>query len=80
VVIAFFNVSEMGLMQFIAKLIRTNLLDTPKKFQDDYERIDPVDVVLKKARANDDQQKTNIKKTSEVNEDKLNKLKKDTLF
>lgn|GEM_PF-5913659 len=79
-VIAFFNVSEMGLMQFIAKLIRTNLLDTPKKFQDDYERIDPVDVVLKKARANDDQQKTNIKKTSEVNEDKLNKLKKDTLF
>lgn len=79
IVIAFFNVSEMGLLQFIAKIIRTNMLDTPRKFQDDYERIDPVDVVLKKSQANEGK-KTNVKKTDTVDEDKLKKLKEDSIF
>lgn len=80
VVIAFFNVSEMGLMQFIAKIVRTNMLDTPRKFQDDYQRIDPVDIAIKKAKADDDKKKTNIRKDDDVDEDKLKKLQKDSIF
>lgn len=80
IVIAFFNVSEMGLVQFIAKLVRTNMLDTPRKFQEDYERIDPVDVALKMAKSNDNGKKTNIRKDDTVDENKLEKLKKDTIF
>lgn len=80
VVIAFFNVSELGLMAFIAKLVRTNMLDTPRKFQDDYERIDPVDIALKKSRADDDQKKTNVIKSDDVDEGKLKKLEDDNIF
>ncbi len=80
VVIAFFNVSEMGLTAFIAKIVRTNMLDTPRKFQDDYERIDPVDIALKKARADDDQKKVNVVKADDVDADKLKKLEKDNIF
>lgn len=79
VVIAFFNISEMGLVAFIAKIVRTNFLDTPKKFQDDYDRIDPLDIALKKSKA-DDHTKTNTKKTEAVDTDKLEKLEKDTIF
>ena len=79
VVIAFFNVSEMGLVAFIAKIVRTNFLDTPKKFQDDYERIDPLDIALKRSKA-DDHSKAYTKKTEAVDTDKLEKLEKDTIF
>lgn len=79
VVIAFFNVSEMGLLAFLAKIIRTNFLDTPKKFQDDYERIDPLDVALKRSQA-DDHSKAYTKKTEAVDTGKLEKLEKDTIF
>ncbi len=80
VVIAFFNVSEMGLVQYLAKVIRTNLLDTTKKYQDDYERIDPVDIALKKADLEISQKKAHTKKTDTVDEDKLEKLKEDSIF
>lgn len=80
IVIAFFRISELGLVAFIAKLIRTNFLDTPRKFQENYERIDPADIALKKAKANDDQEKVRTNKYDAVDKDKLDKLKKDTLF
>lgn len=80
VFIAFFKVSELGLVAFIAKLIRTNFLDAPKKFQDDYERIDPADIAIKKSKAAEDQVKVRVSKYDDVNDEKLNKLKKDTLF
>lgn len=79
VVIAFFNVSEMGLLQFIAKLIRTNMLDTPRKFQDDYERIDPLDIAIRKSKA-DDKKKSNIRKDNTVDQEKLDKLQEDSIF
>lgn len=42
--VAFFKVSELTLIPFIAKMIRTNFLDTTKKFQVNYDRINPFDV------------------------------------
>ncbi len=56
------------------------MLDTPKKFQDDYDRIDPVDIALKKAKADDDKQKVNLRKEDDVNEGKLQQLKDDSIF
>lgn len=50
--IAFFEISEMNLAQFIAKLIRTNILDEKIKYQTNFERIDPTDILIKKIKAN----------------------------
>lgn len=50
--IAFFEISEMNLAQFIAKLIRTNILDETIKYQTNFERIDPNDILIKKIKAN----------------------------
>lgn len=80
VFIAFFKVSELGLLAFVAKLIRTNFLDAPKKFQDDYERIDPADVAIKKSKADDEQVKVHTSKYDDVDNEKLKKLKEDTIF
>jgi predicted transcriptional regulator YheO len=44
VIIAFFEVSEMGLIQFLAKLVKTYFFDTPKKFQVNYSRINQMQV------------------------------------
>ncbi len=43
----------MGIVEFIAKQIRTHFLDVTKKFQMNYTRPDPVSVALAKARKTD---------------------------
>lgn len=50
VIIAFFKYSELTIVQFIAKMIRTHFLDVTKKFQINYLRPDPVSISLAKAR------------------------------
>jgi hypothetical protein len=49
-VIAFFNVSELSLLAFIAKKIKDTFLDVPKKFQSNYVKINPTDVVIEKSK------------------------------
>ena len=44
--IAFFKVSELSLVPFIAKMIRTNFLDATKKYQVNYDRVSPFDVEI----------------------------------
>lgn len=81
IVVAFFNVSEMGLLSFVAKLVRTNMLDTPKKFQDDFQRIDPVDLAIKKSQADDSQKKVNTRKEEDLDAVKLKNLQeKNNIF
>jgi hypothetical protein len=46
-VIAFFEISELPLIPFVAKLIQTYILDEPKKFQIMISRPDPVEIHLK---------------------------------
>ena len=50
VFIAFFKYSELTLIPFIAKLIRTYFLDTTKKFQVNRNRPDPKAIALAKSR------------------------------
>jgi len=45
--VAFFKISEMSLLAFIAKKVRNNFFDTTKKYQVNYEKINPFQVLLK---------------------------------
>jgi len=49
-VIAFFNISELNLVAFIAKKIKDNFLDVPKKFQMNYSKTDPIEVIIEKSK------------------------------
>lgn len=53
VFIAFFKYSELTLLPFIAKMIRTYFLDVTKKFQINYQKPDPKAIVIAKARKGD---------------------------
>jgi hypothetical protein len=46
-VIAFFEISELPLIPFVAKLIQTYILDEPRKFQIMVHKDDPVHIHLK---------------------------------
>ena len=60
-VIAFFNVSELSLLAFIAKKIKDSFLDVPKKFQNNYTKIDPTEVIIQKSRQEKWKQRIEIK-------------------
>lgn len=45
--VTFFKISEMNIIQFIAKKIKENFFDVTKKFQSNNEKIDPVKISLK---------------------------------
>jgi hypothetical protein len=59
--VTFFSISEMNLVEFIAKKVRDLFLDTTKKFQINFKRTDPTDVLIAKARSKEGKQKIEIK-------------------
>ena len=65
-VIAFFNVSELNLVAFIAKKIKDNFLDVSKRFQMNYTRIDPTEVIIAKSKQEKWKQKIEIKEWLDV--------------
>ena len=65
--IAFFKISELSLLAFIAKKVRNNFFDTTKKYQVNYEKINPFQVLLKsisidnsKKRSFEQKEQTNV--------------------
>ena len=60
-VIAFFNVSELNLLAFIAKKVKDLILDVPKKFQMNYVRINPTEVTIAKSKQEKWKQRIEIK-------------------
>lgn len=50
VFVAFFKMSELGLIAFVAKLVRNLFFDSPRKFQANYDKIDPLKVTMKRAK------------------------------
>ncbi len=56
IVITFFKISEMGLIEYIAKIIRNTFFDTKKKYQVNYEKQNPVDVYLQEAKIKEEKQ------------------------
>ena len=61
VVIAFFNISELSLLAFIAKKIKDNFLDVSKKFQNNYTKIDPTEIIIQKSKQEKWKQRIEIK-------------------
>ncbi len=53
VIIAFFKYSELTLIPFIAKMIRTYFLDVTKKFQINRAKPDPTAIAIGKSRRTD---------------------------
>ena len=61
IIIAFFNVSELSLLAFIAKKIKDNFLDVPKKYQNNYTKIDPTEIIIAKSKQEKWKQRIEIK-------------------
>lgn len=76
IVIAFFKISELSLIPFLAKLIRTYFFDTTQKFQVMFEKPDPVNLLIKKAQIDKPQQVIE-RKSSQRDKTILNKIESD---
>ena len=76
VIIAFFKISELSLIPFLAKLIRTYFFDTTKKFQVMFERPDPIYLLIKKSSIDKPQQVIE-RKSSQWDKNLLNKIESD---
>jgi hypothetical protein len=79
IVIAFFKVSEMGLLEYIAKMIRNKIYDTPRKFQVNFEKENPIDVMIKKSRIEEKKQVIE-QKDSKMSQELLKQIEKGGLL
>lgn len=59
--IAFFEVSEMGLIEFLAKMLRTHFFDTTTKFQVNVEKPDKIDLLIREIHSEEQTQKITFK-------------------
>ena len=73
VVIAFFKISELTLLPFIAKIIRSYFLDTTRKFQINRTKPDPLHVMIMKM-TKLEQKESFVQKSLEIDEEKIEKL------
>jgi hypothetical protein len=79
IVIAFFDVSEMGLIEYTAKIVRSQFLDAPIKFQNNFPRIHPADIAIKKARTTEQKQTIEIK-DAQIDEKIIQDINEKSLF
>lgn len=56
VVVAFFKVSELGLLAYVSKIIRNNFFDARKKFQVNYDKKNPLDVIVQESKTKEEKQ------------------------
>mgnify|MGYP003314553389 CR=1 FL=1 len=70
--IAFFNMSEMSLVEFIIKRIKDSFIDESKKFQINYTKDNPTEVTIAKSKQEKWKQRIEIKE--ELDKEKLSKL------
>lgn len=59
--IAFFEISEMNLLQFIGKMLRTHFFDSTVKYQVNVTKPDEIDLLIKKNHGNEETQKITFK-------------------
>ena len=74
VFVAFFRYSELTLIPFGAKMVRTHFLDTTKKYQINRDKPDPKAIALAKSRKTDHETVINQKDLI-MDEESLNKLR-----
>ena len=77
--IAFFKVSEMSLLEYIAKLFRNRFFDTTKKFQNNFERLDQTKILIKESKWDWTKKKIEYKE-NKLDEDILQSIKDDRLL
>ena len=79
IVMAFFKVSEMWLLEYIAKLIRNKIYDVPQKFQINFEKENPVDLMIKKSKIEEKKQVIE-QKDGKISTDLLKQIEKGGLL
>lgn len=75
ILIAFFKISEMNLLEYIAKLFRNKFFDTTKKFQNNFEKEDKMDILIKESRLEDKKQKIE-QKDGKLTDDLISNIEK----
>lgn len=68
IIIAFFKVSELSLIPFLAKFIQSNILDENKKYQIDVAPIDPIEVAIARSRLNEPETSKLDQKTLKIDD------------
>ncbi len=56
VIIAFFKVSELWLLAYLGKLVRNNFFDAKKKYQVNYEKKNPLDIMIQESKTKEEKQ------------------------
>lgn len=79
IIIAFFRLSEMNLLEYLSKLLRNKFFDTTKKFQHNFEKDDKITILIKKSKLEDKKQKIE-QKDNNLNQKVLDSIEKGGLF
>ncbi len=80
VIIAFFKVSELWLLAFIAKLLRNNFFDSTKKYQNNYPRNDKIEIEIKEWKEWKQTQKIDYKMDKNFDRKKIDDIDKSWLL
>lgn len=78
-IIAFFKISELTLIPFIAKMVRTHFLDATKKFQVNFSRPHVIDILIKKVQYREQTQEIKYK-NAPASDVLLDKMRHDGLL
>ena len=78
-VIAFFKISELGLLAYISKLIRNSFFDARKKYQVNYEKKNPIDLIIKESKIKEEK-RTIEQKDKSFDKQKLKDIEKKWLI
>lgn len=80
VIIAFFKISELSLIPFLAKLMRTYFFDATKKFQVNFDKANTTELIIKKTKLKEKKQSITFKTDSNLNEKVLDDIQKGWLL
>ena len=78
-VIAFFKVSELGLLAYVAKLIRNGFFDARKKYQVNYDKNNSIDVIIAESKIKEEK-RTIEQKDKFFDKEKLKDIEKKWLI
>jgi len=79
IVVAFFKISELGLIAFLSKLVRNNFFDTTKKYQINYEKSNRTEILVKEAKSQEEK-KVIEQKQGAYNQEKLENIRESQLI
>lgn len=68
IVLAFFKVSEMWMIEYLAKIFRNKFFDVQKKYQINFEKNNETEIAIKEAEQNDSSTQVIEHKTENIDE------------